>query len=160
MPSHLLADQFDTLLGRHAADIPPTLLGGLRTSASTSVPSCPERALLEAVLREAILCATGQGEPARDRARLADEARHWMMSRARNWLFAFENICDVLNINPDCVRRQLFALKDAPAAVRGGGISACHASGSADMVKRMRIVRMRGNQHPRKMYRRRVRRRG
>ncbi len=159
MLSRLLADQYDTLLDRRAADIPPTLLGGLRTSAASSLPSCPERALLEAVLREAILCATGQGEPARDRARLADEARRWMMSRARNWLFAFENICDVLNISADCVRRQLFPLKNA-VTVRGGGISACQESGSSDLVQRVRMVRMRGNQHPRKLYRRRVRRRG
>jgi hypothetical protein len=151
-------DQYDLLLDRRLNGVPASLLGELRTSAGVSAPYCPERTLLEAVLREAILCASGQGEPARERARLAAEARRWMMSRSRNWLFAFESICDVLNINADCLRRQLFAPAHAPVTARNGQPVASASPAPGDIVQRLRIVRMRGNRRPRKLYRRRVRR--
>jgi hypothetical protein len=36
-----------------------------------------------------------------------DEAREWVTSGDRNWLFSFENICDTLEINAEYVRRGL-----------------------------------------------------
>jgi len=36
-----------------------------------------------------------------------DEAREWVSSNDRSWLFSFENICDTLEINADYVRRGL-----------------------------------------------------
>jgi len=35
------------------------------------------------------------------------EAREWFFSDDRSWLFAFENICDVLEMNPDYLRSGL-----------------------------------------------------
>jgi hypothetical protein len=35
------------------------------------------------------------------------EAREWFFSNDRTWLFAFENICDVLEMNPDYLRAGL-----------------------------------------------------
>jgi hypothetical protein len=35
------------------------------------------------------------------------EAREWFVSADRSWLFAFENICDVLEMNPDYLRSGL-----------------------------------------------------
>jgi hypothetical protein len=32
------------------------------------------------------------------------EAREWFLSDDRSWLFAFENVCDVLEMNPDYLR--------------------------------------------------------
>jgi len=32
------------------------------------------------------------------------EAREWFVSTDRSWLFAFENICDVLEMNADYLR--------------------------------------------------------
>jgi len=36
-----------------------------------------------------------------------EEAREWVTSTDRIWLFAFENICDTLEINAEYVRRGL-----------------------------------------------------
>ena len=44
-----------------------------------------------------------------------DEAREWVSSTDRSWLFSFENICDTLEINADYVRRGLREWKE-----RGG----------------------------------------
>ncbi len=35
------------------------------------------------------------------------EAREWFVSQDRSWLFAFENVCDVLEMNPDYLRSGL-----------------------------------------------------
>ena len=35
------------------------------------------------------------------------EAREWFLSDDRSWLFAFENVCDVLEMNPDYLRSGL-----------------------------------------------------
>ncbi|HEY2387256.1 MAG TPA: hypothetical protein VGK30_09865 [Candidatus Binatia bacterium] len=35
------------------------------------------------------------------------EAREWFLSEDRSWLFAFENVCDVLDMNPDYLRSGL-----------------------------------------------------
>ena len=35
------------------------------------------------------------------------EAREWFLSDDRSWLFAFENVCDVLEMNPDYLRAGL-----------------------------------------------------
>ncbi len=35
------------------------------------------------------------------------EAREWFLSDDRSWLFAFENICDVLEMNADYLRTGL-----------------------------------------------------
>src|SRR5262249_25329842 len=95
-------------------------------------PNCGERALLRAVLQDAVLCLTGQGVPKRDRARVAAEARQWMLSRSRRGLFAFELICDVLDINRDYLRDKL---------LRG------HRTTARATVRRS--IRLRGNQQPR-----------
>ena len=35
------------------------------------------------------------------------EAREWFLSEDHSWLFAFENVCDVLEMNPDYLRSGL-----------------------------------------------------
>jgi hypothetical protein len=39
--------------------------------------------------------------------RLFEEAEAWLMSTETTWPFAFESICDVLDLDPDYVRRGL-----------------------------------------------------
>src|SRR5262249_47071293 len=97
-------------------------------------PNCGERALLRAVLQDAVLCLTGQGVPKRERARVAAEARQWMLSRSRRWLFAFESICDVLDINAEYLRDKLLR----------------HRRPVMQPVVR-RSIRLRGNQQPRRL---------
>ena len=80
----------------------------------------PERALMRALLLDAVLCLIGQSAPATDRPRLAADARAWITSRSRTWIFAFESVCEALDFDAAYLRRRLFALADAhclPGAV-------------------------------------------
>jgi hypothetical protein len=72
----------------------------------------PERALMRAMLQDAILCLIGEAAPAKDRAHLASDARYWIESHSLAWVFSFENVCEVLGINADYARRHLLRLAD------------------------------------------------
>jgi hypothetical protein len=67
-----------------------------------------ERRLMLAVLADAVDCYR-TGRRARDPARrlLFAETRAWVESTDRRAVFAFESICDTLDIDPDYVRRRL-----------------------------------------------------
>ena len=84
------------------------LIGGPRNSGVGG----PERALMRALLQDAVLCLMGQAAPAKERARLAEDARYWVRSRSREWVFSFANVCEVLGIDPDTARRKLLAMSD------------------------------------------------
>jgi hypothetical protein len=88
------------------------LLGGQRDNGA----GAPERALMRAMLQDAVLCLLGEAAPANDRSRLAEEARLWIRSRSREWIFSFESVCDALGINPDYARRELLRMADQRAA--------------------------------------------
>ena len=68
----------------------------------------PERLLMLAVLEEAVesyrACAFARD--ARSRQTFA-EAQDWFESTDRGWLFAFESICDVLEIDAGYIRGRL-----------------------------------------------------
>jgi hypothetical protein len=67
-----------------------------------------ERLLMLAVLEDAIDCFQKYAQSRDPRGRqMYDEAREWVTSADRNWLFSFENICDTLEINAEYVRRGL-----------------------------------------------------
>ena len=70
-----------------------------------------ERALLCAVLADAVRCLTRTigGHP-KDQARLAIQARRWVMKRGEDWPYSFENVCAALGLHPRLVRRRLMAL--------------------------------------------------
>ena len=63
-----------------------------------------ERALLRAVLTDAIRCLDGRG---REGQLLKVEARRWVASRDRRWPFSFESICSVLDLDPRTIRQRL-----------------------------------------------------
>ena len=67
-----------------------------------------ERRLMLAVLGDAVDCYR-RGRRASDPATrlLFDEARAWLESTDRRATFSFESICDVLDIDPDYLRRGL-----------------------------------------------------
>lgn len=65
----------------------------------------PERALMVAVLTDALSCAS-----ATDSA-LAAPAHAWITSDDRAWPYSFRNICEVLDLNPAVLRAAL------PAAI-------------------------------------------
>ena len=67
-----------------------------------------ERLLMLAVLEDAVDCYQKYAHSQDPRGRqMYDEAREWVTSTDRIWLFAFENICDTLEINAEYVRRGL-----------------------------------------------------
>jgi hypothetical protein len=75
-------------------------------------PAGRERALMLAVLEDAVHCLAGELGPTGERPTLAAEARTWFMTCDPRWPFSFVNICDAIGLDADRVRRQL--LHDAP----------------------------------------------
>jgi hypothetical protein len=73
----------------------------------------PERRLVVAVLEDAVECfqkhIRAQDEKARQ---LFIDAEEWICSEDRSWPFSFENVCDLLQINPQYLRRGLIAWRD------------------------------------------------
>lgn len=126
------------------------------TETVPSSASLPERALLRAVLQEAILDVRGYATGMRqnDRRRASQQAYYWMLSRDVTWPFSFENICVLLGFDADCLRRWL--LRDAPAAAPAVQSSTVPLVRGGGMVRAVRAARMRGNQQKQPL---RVRRR-
>jgi len=89
---------------RHGVDdsILPEQFFGPRASVGTT---CPEAALMRAVLEDALLCLQGRFFPMGRRGRrLAQEAEAWFLSEDTHWPFAFVPICEVLGLEPGAVR--------------------------------------------------------
>ena len=103
-------------------------------------PGEGERALMQAVLGEAIVCLTGRAGPARERYQLAAEALRWVRSRDTSWPFSFESICDVLGLNADLLRTRL--LPHAWASPTGDSHTGTRASHPLRVIT---LLRMRGN---------------
>jgi len=76
-------------------------------------PAACERALMRAVLEDAIRCLVGEVGPPHQRGALAAEAREWIETADPRWPFSFENLCDGLGLEATNLRRRL--LRDAPA---------------------------------------------
>jgi hypothetical protein len=81
--------------------------GPAHGQATSGTPGSGARGLLLAVLEDAIRCMNGEGSPCRDRARLASEARRWIVSRDEQWPFSFENVCHWLGLPAGRLRRHL-----------------------------------------------------
>jgi hypothetical protein len=64
--------------------------------------------LAAAVFEDALRCLAGNIDaPAGPRWRELTEACDWIWSEGRDTLFAFDNVCDLLGLNPAVVRRRL-----------------------------------------------------
>jgi hypothetical protein len=76
-----------------------------------------ERRLMLAVLEDAVdsYRKYALARDPREQACFLD-AREWFLSGDRSWLFAFENICDVLEMNADYLRSGLDKWRRALAA--------------------------------------------
>jgi len=77
----------------------------------------PEKALALAVLEDAIHCFQ-QYSVARDRAgkQKFSEAENWIIRQGRDWVFTFDNVCEVLGLDPQYVRRGLRECEKTAAA--------------------------------------------
>lgn len=73
----------------------------------------PERRLVIAVLQDAVDCFQ-KHMLSRDRKQqqLFRDAEEWISSTDRSWPFSFENVCDLLQINSEYLRRGLITWKD------------------------------------------------
>ena len=68
-----------------------------------------ERALMCAVLEDAVHCLNGEIGTARRRSRLALDARAWFEEHNAEWPFSFENICQALEFDAERLRTRLLA---------------------------------------------------
>ncbi len=66
----------------------------------------PEKALLLAVLQDAVM-SYQKHFSARDRVRKDrfHEAEQWIMHQGNDWIFSFNNICELLGLDPQYVRQ-------------------------------------------------------
>jgi len=72
-----------------------------------------EKRLILSVLEDAIECfmkcidaATNKGQ------RLFRDAEEWINHEDKRWVFSFDNVCDMLDINPEYMRRGLHGWKE------------------------------------------------
>lgn len=78
-----------------------------------------ERRLMIAVLEDAVdVYRKLAGARDARRQQLFTDAEEWIESHDRAWIFSFQNICDVLGVEAEYLRRGLRALK-AHALARG-----------------------------------------
>ena len=78
-----------------------------------------EMALIQFVLEDAINCFQKQFSAPRFRDyRIARKAEQWFFTEDYQWRFSFVNICSVLNIDPEYIRRGLNKQKaDIPVEI-------------------------------------------
>jgi len=99
-----------------------------------------ERALMCAVLTDAIRCLSEW----RRQPGPAAEAWRWVMSRDREWPFAFENLCDALGFRIDVTRRRFIEGTPSLEALRqvaAGNASWCGARPSPPPTATARTAR-------------------
>lgn len=77
----------------------------------------PEKRLMFAVLEDAIACFQDYLLARDERGKsLFRDAEEWIMKENNDWLFSFENVCDVLGLNPKYVRQGLLRWREAKLA--------------------------------------------
>ena len=88
----------------------------------------PERVLLLALLEDAIHCyrkfAGARNRAGRQQFR---EAEEWLMGGGDGWVFGFENVCELLGLDPEYVRRGLRESAARPSAVENSDRPRRHA---------------------------------
>lgn len=68
----------------------------------------PEKMLMLAVLEDAVFCLKKNLLiPSRKGRRLLRETEDWICEEDNEWPFSFKNICEVLGLDPDYLRRGL-----------------------------------------------------
>lgn len=79
----------------------------------------PEFVLLQAILEDAIHCyqkyRSAQNRTGRERFR---EVEGWIMGAGSDWIFSFENICQLLGLDPSYVRQEVRRHDEYPVALR------------------------------------------
>jgi hypothetical protein len=95
-----------------------------------------ERRLMIAVLEDAVDVYRKQAGSKDPRGQqLFQEAEAWIEDADRTWLFSFQNICDVLDIDADYLRRGLHAWKERAGDGRQGPVVTLRASERDELRK-------------------------
>ncbi len=75
-----------------------------------------EEALMLAILEDAIDCFQKYSLARRGKGKtLFQDAAEWILDEGSDWLFSFENVCEVLGLNPKYVREGLLEWKQKAA---------------------------------------------
>ncbi len=79
----------------------------------SSLAQTPEMRLVAALLKDGIdsYIKSLSAKPRRGRKSLANEAEEWIFSKDEEWPFSFENVCAILRVEPDYIRRVLLSYK-------------------------------------------------
>ncbi len=82
----------------------------------------PERRLVTGLRQDAVECYQKHLYARDHKARqLFADAEEWIMSQDRVYFFSFENVCDLLEINAEFVRRGLVGWRERQRVQRGKG---------------------------------------
>jgi hypothetical protein len=92
--------------------------GKAQDRAETKYFRDPVIRLMLAVLEDAVNCYVKyEGAKSRRGQRIFREAKEWFFSDDANWLFSYENICDLVGINPNYLRSGI--LRNGAQSVAG-----------------------------------------
>jgi hypothetical protein len=72
----------------------------------------PERTLVAAILEDAVheYCKYSRARDPKGKERFR-AAEKWIMRRGNDWIFSLDNVCDLLGLDPEYVRRGLLEKK-------------------------------------------------
>jgi hypothetical protein len=95
-----------------------------------------ERRLMIAVLEDAVDVYRKQVDSTDPRGKqLFREAEEWIANPDPSWLYSFENICDVLDLNAEYLRRGLHAWKRRRLADRCGAVVTLRTAPESELRK-------------------------
>jgi hypothetical protein len=103
-------------------------------------PAAGERALMRAVLEDAVQCLAGEIGPRQERPQLAAEARAWFLTDDAHWPFSFPNVCDALGFDVDRMRNEV--LRDAPEIAPVADATTAAARPRREVPSEHQIVQM------------------
>lgn len=87
---------------------PDTIAAPQYFDLSRSTSMDPSKKLMLAILEDALKCFQAYASARSGRQRkLFEEAEQWIMAQGNDEIFSFENICEVLEFNPQYVRQGL-----------------------------------------------------
>ena len=94
-----------------------------------------ERRLMIAVLEDAVdVYRKLAGASDARRQQLFKDAEEWIESEDRTWIFSFHNVCEILGIEAEYLRRGLHAIKQQ-AEERGQVVVLCPEQGADEEVR-------------------------
>ncbi|MCC6847178.1 MAG: hypothetical protein IT294_01660 [Deltaproteobacteria bacterium] len=94
-----------------------------------------ERRLVLAVLADAVNCFMKQLHATDPKARqLFADAEAWIAAEDRTWFFSFDNVCEMLQLNPEYVREGLFKWRAAERRRASDAVAAAAEDAPEDDV--------------------------